>query len=154
MSFEAKNSSRTLLTSSSISKVLSWRNQQRDWKRWKSEGQGQGNREHGVRPRSQGLRGFPWSPSLCGVQRCREGGMAGTRRRPSRKLAQLLHHCGQLAAVEVCIDSFFGWEELIMNESAAAPRNTEHELLLEAGRFWSRSFFTSRHTHLVSAPVR
>ncbi len=40
-------------------------------------GQGQGNREDGVRPESQGLRGFPWSPSLCGVPRCREGGMAG-----------------------------------------------------------------------------
>ncbi len=35
-----------------------------------------------------------------------------------------------------------------MNESAAAPPNTEHELLLETGRFWSRYFFTSRHPHL------
>ncbi len=77
-----------------------------------------------------------------------------SRRRPSGKLAQLLHHGGQLAAVEVCIDSFAGWEELIMNESAAAPPNTEHERLLEAGRFWSRYFFTSRHPHLPSAPVR
>ncbi len=42
-------------------------------------GQGQGNREDGVRPGSQGLRGFPWSPSLCGVPRCREGGMARNR---------------------------------------------------------------------------
>ncbi len=49
------------------------------------------------------------------------------------------------------IDSFAGWEELIMNETAAAPSNTEHELLLETGRFWSRYFFTSRHPHLPSA---
>ncbi len=47
-----------------------------------------------------------------------------------------------MVAVEVCIDSFAGREKLIMNESAAAPPNTEHELLLEAGRFWSRYFFT------------
>ncbi len=40
-----------------------------------------------------------------------------SRRRPSGTLAQLLHHGGQLAAVEVCIDSFAGWEELTMNES-------------------------------------
>ncbi len=50
-----------------------------------------------------------------------------------------------MAAVEVCIDSFAGWEELIMNESAAVPPNTEHELLLEAGRFWSR--YSPRVTH-------
>ncbi len=68
-------------------------------------------------------------------------------RRPSRQLAQRLHHGGQLAAVEVCIDRFAGWEERLMNESAAAPPNTEHEFLLEAGRFWSRYFFTSRHPH-------
>ncbi len=37
--------------------------------------QGQGNREDGVRPGSQGPRGFLWSPSLCGVPRCREGGV-------------------------------------------------------------------------------
>ncbi len=58
-----------------------------------------------------------------------------SRRRPSGKLAQLLHHGVQLAAVKVRIDNFAGWEELVMNESAAAPPNTEHELLLEAGRF-------------------
>ncbi len=58
-----------------------------------------------------------------------------------------------MAAVKVRIDSFAGWEELIMNETAAAPPNTEHELLLEAGRFWSRYFFTSRHPHLPSPPV-
>ncbi len=98
-------------------------------------GQGQGNREDGVRPGSQGIRGFPWSPSLCGVPRFREGGMAG----------------GQLAAVKARVDSFASWEELIMNETAAAPSNTEHELLLETGRFWSRYFFTSRHPHLPSA---
>ncbi len=77
-----------------------------------------------------------------------------SRRRPSGKLAQLLHHVGQLAPVEVCIDSFAGWEELKMNESTAAPPNTDHELLLDAGRFWSRYFFTSRQLHLPSAPVR
>ncbi len=76
-----------------------------------------------------------------------------SRRRPSGKLAQLLHHGGQLAAVEVRIDSFAGWKELIMNETATAPQNTEHELLLDTGRFWSRYFFTSRHPHLPSAPV-
>ncbi len=41
--------------------------------------QGQGNREDGVRPGSQGPRGFPWSPSLCGVPRCREGGVVAKR---------------------------------------------------------------------------
>ncbi len=50
-----------------------------------------------------------------------------SRRRPSGKLALLLDHGGQMVVVEVCIDSFAGWEELIMNESAAAPPNTEHE---------------------------
>ncbi len=59
-----------------------------------------------------------------------------SRRRPSEKLAQRLHHSGQLAAVEARIDSFAGWEELIMNETAAMPPKTEHELLLEADRFW------------------
>ncbi len=63
-----------------------------------------------------------------------------SRRRPSGKLAKLLHHGGQLAAVEVCIASFAGWEELIMKESAAAPPNTEHDLLLEAGRFCRGTF--------------
>ncbi len=57
-----------------------------------------------------------------------------SRRRPSGKSAQLLHHGGQWATVKVRIDSFAGLEELIMNETAAAPPNTEHELLLEAGR--------------------
>ncbi len=33
------------------------------------------------------------------------------RRRPSGKLAQHLHHGGQLAAVKVCVDSFADWEE-------------------------------------------
>ncbi len=59
-----------------------------------------------------------------------------SRRRSSGKLAQLLHHGSQLAAVKVGIDRFAGWVELIMNEAAAAPSNTEHVLLLEAGRFW------------------
>ncbi len=54
--------------------------------------------------------------------------------------------------VKVRIDSFAGWEELIMNETVAAPPNTEHELLLEAGRFWSRYYLASRHPHLPSAP--
>ncbi len=47
-------------------------------------GQGPGNKEDGVRPGSQGLRGFPWSPSLCGVPRCREEIMAGIATSPSR----------------------------------------------------------------------
>ncbi len=48
--------------------------------------QGQGNREDGVRLGSQGLRGFPWPPSLCGVPRCREGGMAGIATSSFRKV--------------------------------------------------------------------
>ncbi len=51
-----------------------------------------------------------------------------------------------MVAVEVCIDSFAGWEKLIMNESASAPPNTEHELLLEAGRFFHGTF-SPRVTH-------
>ncbi len=40
-------------------------------------GQCLGNMGDGVRPGSQGIRGFPLSPSLCGVPRCCEGGTAG-----------------------------------------------------------------------------
>ncbi len=40
-------------------------------------GQGLGNMGDAVRPGSQWIRGFHWSPSLCGVSRCREGGRAG-----------------------------------------------------------------------------
>ncbi len=71
-----------------------------------------------------------------------------SRRRPSGKLAQLLHHGGQLAAVKVRIDSFTCWEELIMIKTAAAQPNREHELLLEAGRFGPRYFLTKFHLHL------
>ncbi len=67
------------------------------------------------------------------------------RRRPSGKLAHLLHHGGQLAAVKVRVDSFADLEELIMNETAAAPLSTEYELLLETGRVWSPYVLTSRH---------
>ncbi len=105
-----------------------------------------------VRPGSQGIRGFPWSPSLCGV-RCVKEARPESRRRPPGKLAQFLYHGSQLAAVKVRNDRFADWEELIMNETAAAPPNTEHELLLEAGRFWSRYWLTSHHPHLQSAPV-
>ncbi len=52
--------------------------------------QGQGNREDGVRPGSQGIRGFPWSPSLCGVPRCREGGLAGIATSSFRKVGAIV----------------------------------------------------------------
>ncbi len=39
-------------------------------------GQGLGHMGDAVRPGSQEIRGFPWSPSLCGVPRCREERMA------------------------------------------------------------------------------
>ncbi len=65
-------------------------------------GQGQGNREDGVRPGSQGLLGFPWSPSLCGCRVVVKEAWPESRRRPSGKLAQRIHHGGQLVAVEVC----------------------------------------------------
>ncbi len=100
-------------------------------------GQGLGTMGDTARPGSQGIRGFPRSPSLCGVPRCREGGTAGIDTSSFRKLGATSPSIGdgQLAAVKVRIDSFAGWEELIMNETAAAPSNTEHELLLEVGRF-------------------
>ncbi len=117
-------------------------------------GQGQGNREDGEDPEAKGFEGFLGHLRFVGCSVVVKEAWPESRRRPSRKLAKILHNGGQLAAVEVCIDGFSGWEELIMNESATAPPNTEHELLLEAGRFWSRYFFTSRPPHLVSAPVR
>ncbi len=40
----------------------------------------------GVRPGSQWIRGFPLSPSLCGVPRCREGGTAGIAMSSLRKV--------------------------------------------------------------------
>ncbi len=55
-------------------------------------GQSLGNMGDVVRPGSQGIRGFPWSPSLCGVPRCREGGTAGIAtsfRKVSRKITVL-----------------------------------------------------------------
>ncbi len=61
------------------------------------------------------------------------------RRRPSGKLAHLLHHGGQLAAEKVRVDSFVGWEELIMNETAATPPNTVQLLgELSSGHEWVR----------------
>ncbi len=56
-------------------------------------------------------------------------------RRPSGMLVHLLHRVCQLAAVKVRVDSLVGWEELIMNETATAPPNTEHKLFSENGRF-------------------
>ncbi len=52
--------------------------------------QGQGNRKDGVRPGSQGIAGFPGSPSLCGVPRWREGGMAGIATSSFRKVGAII----------------------------------------------------------------
>ncbi len=76
-----------------------------------------------VRPGNQWIWGLHWSPSLCGCRVVVKEARPESRRRPSRKLAQFLHHGGLLAAVNARIDRFAGWEELIMNESAAAPPN-------------------------------
>ncbi len=98
----------------------------------------QENSEDGVRPGSQGLRGFPWSPSMCGVPRYREGGMAGIATLSFRKVGATSPSRWSIGGVKIRIASFVGWEDLTMNAATAAPPNTEHELLLEAGSFWSR----------------
>ncbi len=86
MSLEAKKSSRALHSSSSASKVFLGGTTEGTGRGGNQMGHGQGNREDGVRPGSQGIRGFPWSPSLCGVLRCREGGMAGIATSSFRKV--------------------------------------------------------------------
>ncbi len=93
--------------------------------------QGLGNMGDAVRPGTQGIRGWLWSPLLCVVTRYREGGTAGSGTSSFRKVDAPSHRRGQLAAVKVRVDSFASWEELVINETAAAPPNTEHERLLE-----------------------
>ncbi len=99
-------------------------------------------------PGAKGFEGFLGHLRCVGCGVVVKEARSESRRRPFGKLAQLFHHGGQLAAVKVRIDSFVGWEELSMNEAAAAPPITEHELLLEADRFWMCYFLTSRHPHL------
>ncbi len=45
-----------------------------------------GNMVDVVRPASQGIRGCLWSPSQCGVTRCREGGTVGSATSSYRKV--------------------------------------------------------------------
>ncbi len=53
-----------------------------------------------------------------------------------------------MAAVKVRIYSFAGWEELVMNETGAAPPNAERGLLLEKAGFWAPYVLTWNHPHL------
>ncbi len=62
-----------------------------------------------------------WRAALSWRRHCRNRDVVH-----SGELVHLLHHGGQLAAVNGRIDSFAGWEELIMNATTAAPPNTEH----------------------------
>ncbi len=49
-------------------------------------GQGLGNMADAVRPGSQGIRGLLWSPLLCVVTCCREGGTTGSATSSFRKV--------------------------------------------------------------------
>ncbi len=46
-----------------------------------------------------------------------------------------MHDRNQLAAGKVRIHNLAGWEELMTNETAAAPPNSEHDSLLETTGF-------------------
>ncbi len=46
-----------------------------------------------------------------------------------------MHDRNQLAAGEVRIHNLAGWEELMTNETAATPPNSEHDSLLETTGF-------------------
>ncbi len=57
-------------------------------------------------PEAKGLQGFLGHLRCVGCRVVVKEARPESRRRPSGKLAQLLHHGGQLAAVKVRIDSF------------------------------------------------
>ncbi len=58
-----------------------------------------------------------------------------TWRRPSGKIAHLHYDDGRLVALTMCTYRLAGWEEFIMNETAALPLKAEHERLFEAAAF-------------------
>ncbi len=68
-------------------------------------------------PETKGFEGFLGHLRCVGCRVVVKETWPESRRRPSGKWEQLLHRGGQLAAVKVRIDSFAGWEELIIDET-------------------------------------
>ncbi len=75
-------------------------------------------------PEAKGLEGFFGHVRCVACRVVVKEARPETRRCASGKLAQLIHHGGQLVAAKIRSERYAGCEEILMNENAAPP-NTE-----------------------------